>query len=178
MHGSHKLKILLLASAAVIIAMAAAAWLWVARAKPPPGMLKDIRAGITARHIADPDKRILQYLDARYGPMSDPVHRQEAFLDFFDVEHVKALQFLVQHSPRNNRQADIDAMSRWVENYGKSLSPQESASLSALFQTPEGQRMLRRATALYNSQDVRYRGSTAPVISQLLRTLHQIEQSQ
>ena len=32
--------------------------------------------------------------------------------------------------------------------------------------------MLRQATAQYNSQDVQYRGQTAPVISQLLKTIN------
>jgi hypothetical protein len=31
--------------------------------------------------------------------------------------------------------------------------------------------MLRAATALYNSQDVEYRGQTVPVISELLTTI-------
>ena len=32
-----------------------------------------------------------------------------------------------------------------------------------------------QATAQYNSQDVKYRGQTAPVISQLLRTIYTVQ---
>jgi hypothetical protein len=100
------------------------------------------------------------------------------FLDFFDLEHIRAMQFLVKHSPAEHRQASIDAMARWVAAYRDSLTPQERAALKNRFQTGDGQAMLRRATAQYNSQDVRYRGSTAPVISQLLQTLNEVQHSQ
>jgi hypothetical protein len=140
-----------------------------------PGILEDIRAGIAARHVKDPDERLLKYLDQRYGSMAEPANRQAAFLDFFNVEHVKGLQLLVKHLPEDRRQASIDAMARWVATYRESLTSDERAELKARFQTAEGQAMLRRATAQYNSQDVRYRGSTAPVISQLLTTLREVQ---
>ncbi len=140
--------------------------------------MKDIRAGLAARDLKNPDDRIGKYLEGRYGPMSFPENRQKAFVDFFDVEHIKVLQLLATHSPEQHRQANIDAMARWVAGYRESLTAQERASLNARFQTPEGKAMLRRATAQYNSQDVRYRGSTAPVISELLRTLNAVEQPQ
>jgi hypothetical protein len=53
-------------------------------------MMKDVRAGIAARHIADPDARLAKYLEGRYGSMGDPANRRKVFLDFFDVEHIKA----------------------------------------------------------------------------------------
>lgn len=164
--------------ACALLAAAAFHWVRFLQDGPPPGMLKDLRAGLAARGVTDPDKRLLRYLEERYGPMSDPAHRQEAFLDFFNAEHIRALQLLVKHSPEAHRQDNIDAMARWVECYRASLNPEERAALRAQFQTQEGQALLKQATALYNSQDVRYRGSTAPVISELLRTLHQIEHSQ
>ncbi len=141
-------------------------------------MIKDVRAGLAARDLRDPDERIGKYLEERYGSMSLPENRQKAFVDFFEVEHIKVLQLLATHSPENHRQANIDAMARWVSGYRESLTAQERVSLNARFQTPEGKAMLRRATAQYNSQNVRYRGSTAPVISELLRTLNTIEQGQ
>jgi hypothetical protein len=160
----------------VVLAAAAGLWVRMVRYTLPPGMLKDIRAGLAARHIKDPDERLLKYLDERYGSMSDPAHRQAAFLDFFNVEHVKALQFLVKHLPAERRQASVDAMARWVAAYRASLTAEERTALSAQFETGEGQAMLKRATAQYNSQDVQYRGSTAVVISQLLTTLREIQQ--
>ena len=65
-------------------------------------------------------------------------------------------------------------MARWVARYRDSLSPEERAELGARFRTPEGRAQLGRATAQYNAQDVHYRGQTAPVISELLRTLHEV----
>lgn len=163
---------------AVLLAAGGYLWVRVLHRGPPPGVMKDIRAGLPARSIKDPDERLAKYLENRYGPMTDPANRQQVFVDFFDVDRIKALQFLVQHSPEESRQANIDAMARWVAGYRASLTPQEQAALRDRFLTPEGQAVLRRATAQYNSQDVRYRGSTAPVISQLLRTLSAAESGQ
>lgn len=139
--------------------------------------MRDIRAGLVARPIRDPDSRIAKYLEARFGDLSNPANREAAFVAFFDVEHIKALQLLVRHAPEKQRQASIDAMARWLAAYRDSLSSRESAALNARFQTDEGRAMLRRATAQYNAQDVRYRGSTAPVISELLRTLNTVDRS-
>ena len=163
------------ASGCVALAIAGFVWVRVLPHGLPAGILKDIRAGLAARNLKDPDERLLKYLEGRYGAMSDPAKRQQVFLDFFDLEHIKALQLLVKHSPAGDRQANVDAMARWVAEYRASLTPPERAALSARFQTPESQAMLRRATAQYNAQDVRYRGSTAPVISQLLRTLNAVD---
>jgi hypothetical protein len=145
------------------------------RRRIPAGMMQDIRAGIAARNIADPDARLAKYLEGRYGPMSDPANRHKVFVDFFNIDHIKALQLMVKHSPPSQRQASIDAMSRWVQNYRQSLTPAESAALKAQFQSPEGSAQLRQATAQYNSQDVQYRGQTAAVISQLLQTIATVQ---
>lgn len=166
------------ASGLAILVVAGFLWVRVFHQGPPPGLMKDIRAGIAARNLKDPDQRLLKYLEVRYGPMSNPTNRQNVFLDFFNTEHIEALQFLVKHSPEQHRQENIDAMARWVAGYRASLTLQERAVLNARFQTGEGQAMLRRATAQYNAQDVRYRGNTAPVISQLLRTIHEVQQAQ
>ena len=64
------------------------------------GILQGIfRAGLAARPIKDPDARLHKYLEERYGPMSDADNRQKAFLDYFNVDHIKALQLMVKHDP-------------------------------------------------------------------------------
>jgi hypothetical protein len=142
----------------------------------PPELMKDIRAGIAAREIPNADERLNKYLELRYGPLDDPANREKVFVDFFNIEHIKALQLMVQHSPASQRQSNILAMAKWVSSYRESLAPTERAALNARFQTPEGRAMLRQATAQYNSQDVQYRGQTAPVISQLLKTISSTQQ--
>lgn len=164
-------------SGCVVLLASAFVWVRVLHRGPPPWLMKDLRAGMAAREIKDPDERLLKYLEGRYGLLSDPANRRRVFLDFFDINHIKAMQFLVRHSPAQNRQANINAMARWVEAYRDSLTPQERTALKDQFQTGDGQAMLKRATAQYNSQDVRYRGSTAPVISQLLQTLNDVQRS-
>jgi hypothetical protein len=141
------------------------------RQRLPAGFMKDIRAGVGARKIPDADERFRKYLELRYGSLSDPANRKKAFLDFFNVEHVKSLQFLVKHTPDNLRQANIDASARWLAQYRESLTPAEREELGAELASPDGRSMLRAATAQYNSQDVQYRGQTVPVISQLLTTI-------
>lgn len=161
--------------ALLVLTLAGVALLLNLRRAIPPGMLKDIRAGIPARSIQDPDKRLARYLELRYGPLSDPANRQKVFLDFFDTDHIKALQLIVRHSRDEQRQGNIQAMAKWVENYRNTLTDEERAALNAQFQTPEGRAKLRKATAQYNSQDVHYRGMTAPVISQLLNTISTVQ---
>jgi hypothetical protein len=160
----------------LILLLVGLAWIRFFLHGPPRFLLRDIQAGLPARALKDPDERLRKYLDGRYGPLTDPANRQRVFLDFFDPERIKVLQLIVRHSPDDQRQDNIDAMARWVAAYRDGLTPAERAGLGALFQTADGQAMLRRATAQYNVQDVQYRGSTAPVISQLLRTINDVEQ--
>lgn len=141
------------------------------RQRLPAEFMQDVRAGLAARKIKDPDLRFQKYLEVRYGPQSDLTNREKVFLDFFNVEHIRAMQFLVKHSPVNMRQANIDATARWVEQFRNSLTPDQQADLSARLQAGGGQSLLSQATAQYNSQDVYYRGQTAPVISELLKTI-------
>jgi hypothetical protein len=141
------------------------------RQRLPAGFMKDVRAALAARKIPDADERFRRYLELRYGSLDDPANRKKAFLDFFNVEHVKSLQFLVKHTPENLRQANIDASAKWLVQYRESLTPAEREELEAELQSPDGRAMLRAATAEYNSQDVAYRGQTVPVISQLLTTI-------
>jgi len=133
--------------------------------------MQDIRAGIAARDIKDPDQRFEKYLEGRYGPQSDHANREKAFLDFFNVEHIRAMQFLVKHSPADKRQANIDASARWVAQFRQSLTPEQRADLGARLEAGGGNSMLAQATAQYNTQDVYYRGQTVSVISELLKTI-------
>ncbi len=135
---------------------------------------RDLRAGMAARSIRDPDLRLARYLEGRYGDQSDPARRREVFLDFFRRERIEDLQRMVRLMPEERRQEGVEAMARWVQRYRDSLSEEERAVLGAYFRAPDGAAMLRQATSQYNAQDVRYRGATAPVISQLLRTLNDV----
>lgn len=163
-----------IAAAGLVVAVLLVAGLgWIRRAAPR-GLGEDIRAGLAARHLADPDARLRRYLEGRYGDLEDPTVRRRVFVDFFDPERIRALQWLVQRAPEDQRRGSIDAMARWVAGYRNSLTAEERASLAAEFGTPEGRARLGRATAQYNSQDVQYRGMTAVVISELLRTLNEV----
>jgi hypothetical protein len=159
------------------IAVAGCVWVRILHHYPPRELMKDIRAGIAARQIKDPHERYRTYLEHRYGSMSDPANRQKVFLDFFNKEHIRALQFLVKHSPPDQRRANIQASADWIAEYRASMGSQERAALSAQLQCAEGRTMLRQALAQYNSQDVYYRGGTVPVISQLLTTIREVENS-
>ena len=159
----------------LVLALGAGVAYRIARTRVPAGVMRDVRAGLAARPIKDPDQRLAKYLEGRYGSLDDPAVRQRIFLDFFDPERIQTLQWLVRHAPAERRQESVDAMARWVANYRTSLSAEERAELGTLFRTPEGRAVLGRATALYNSQDVQYRGQTAGVISQLLKTLREVQ---
>lgn len=137
----------------------------------PPELMQDIRAGIAARDIKDPNKRFEKFLEGRYGPLTDPANRQKAFLGFFDKDHIRSMQLLVKHSPEKQRQANIDASAKWVQDYRDNLTAQERADLSAKLLSPEGHEVLKQATSLYNMQDIYYREQTKPVISELLKTI-------
>ena len=165
-------------SALGAIVIAGFVWVRLLHHHPPAGIMKDLQAGIAARQIKDPDERFRKYLEQRYGPLSDPANRQKAFLGFFNTDHIRALQVLVKHSPPDQRQANIKATADWIAEYRATLSPQERADLVAQIQSDAGRAMLKQAMGLYNSQDVYYRGSTVPVISQLLTTLHGLEKPQ
>lgn len=146
------------------------------RRRIPPEWIADIRAGMAARNEKDADGRLNRYLENRYGSQSDPTNREKVFVDFFNVEHIKALQLMVRHSPEAQRQDNINSMAEWVVDYRESLSEADRARLREQFGTDAGRVMLRQATAAYNVQDVRYRGQTAPVISELLKTIHSLQE--
>ena len=73
----------------------AAVFLYRARKRISPGIINDVRAGLAAINVRDPDERLAKYLELRYGPMSDPVNRRRVFLDFFDRARIQALECCV-----------------------------------------------------------------------------------
>jgi hypothetical protein len=141
----------------------------------PPELMQDIRAGIAARDITDPNQRFEKFLEGRYGSQNDPVNQRNAFLGFFNPDHIRAMQLLVKHSPKNQRQANINAAAKWVQQYRENLTPQQRADLRSRILSPEGLSTLKQATALYNSQDVYYRDQSQPVVSQLLTTIASLQ---
>ena len=148
---------------------------YVIHRKISPDLRKDIHAGMQARNISDPDARLRKYLENRYGSLTEASNREAAFLGLFDIEHIKSMQLIIRHSPDDMRQANIDAMARYLASYRTNMTSQEKADLHTFFKTQEGGAMLKHATTQYNSQDVQYRGQTAPVISQLLNTIQSVQ---
>ncbi len=117
----------------------------------PRELMQDVRAGLAARHIQQPKARVEAFLTARYGPLTEPLNRQRALLGFFDVDHIKGLNFIVNHSPVNQRQANTEAMADWIANYRNTMPAEERAALQARLNSEGGQAMLRQATAQYQS---------------------------
>ena len=137
----------------------------------PRELMKDIRAGLAARDLREPEARVEKFLEARYGPLTDPANRQRAFLDFFDVDHINGLNFIVNHSPPAQKQANTQAMAQWIANYRSAMSLEERTGLQVRLNSDTGQAMLRQATAQFLSQDVYYRGAQKAVVQELMVTL-------
>src|SRR3569623_1736875 len=98
-YSKSSLSLWIGASFLVVLGVAAFLWMRVFHSGPPAALWKDIRAGAAARNIQDPDARLRRYLEERYGPMSNPKCRREAFLGFFDLDHIQALPLLLTYSP-------------------------------------------------------------------------------
>jgi hypothetical protein len=116
-----------------------------------------------------------QFLELRYGPLTEPLNRQKAFLDFFNVGHIEGLHVLVTHMEAAEQQTNIAAMARWVAEYRRTLSPEEKEALNARLSTGDGRRMLQQATAQYLRQNVHYRAATAGVITELMTTVAAVQ---
>jgi hypothetical protein len=165
---------LMLWTALVALALggvATVAWFRTFRHYAPKAIMNDIRSAMAARHIHEPRARVEAFLEARYGPLSDPANRQRAFLDFFDVDHIKGLNFIVTHTPAKQKQANTQAMADWIAHYRTTMTREERTALQVRLDSPDGQAMLRRATAQFRSQDVYFRGNQKPVIGELMATL-------
>jgi hypothetical protein len=137
----------------------------------PQELVKDVQAGLAARHMPEPTARVEAFLEARYGALTNPTNRQQAFLDFFNVDHIRGLNFIVDHSPASQKQANTQAMAHWIANYRNSMSVEERTALQACLNSEMGRAMLRQATAQFQSQDVYYRGAQQTVVKELMTTL-------
>ena len=137
----------------------------------PAEILPDLRAAIAVRRVAGADNRFNQYLANLYGPLDVATNREHAFKDFFNPHHIKAMQFIVKHSPPDQRLANIQATANWIQNYRQNMSAQEKADLSGYFDSNSGRASLQAATAQFMQQDAEYRSAVVPVITQLMTTL-------
>jgi hypothetical protein len=175
---NRKLKIILQVAGvmAAVTMVAVLAGLYYVRTHIPKEIIPDIRAAISARGVADPDARFKKYMESRYGSMDDPANREHAFEDFFNRNHIVAMQLIVKHSPPDQRRANIRATANWLSNYRQNMSPQEKADLANYFQSDEGRAALQGATAQFMNQDAEYRSSTTPVINQLMTILSGVKQ--
>jgi hypothetical protein len=161
---------LLWVCAAVILVAGLGVMLWVRQFHEytPAEALRDLQAASRVGPAAKPVERFMQL---RYGPMTNPANRQKAFLDFFNMGHIKGLNMLVERTHPSQRQANIDAMAQWVANYRATLTPGEQAALGAYVHSDAGRATIRQATAEYMREDSHFRANTAGVVQELLTTL-------
>jgi hypothetical protein len=153
-----------------LLILAVGATLWIRRFHryTPVEVVQDIRAGVAARNAPRPVER---FLELRYGSLTNPANRQKAFLDFFNVGHIEGLHILTSHMVEEQRKTNIAAMAQWVADYRRTMSHDEKEALRTHFNSDAGRIGLRQATSRYLAQDIHYRGATAPVIEELMRTL-------
>ena len=154
----------------VIVLAALAVTFWVRRFHQytPVEVLRDLQA---AAQVGPAPRPVERFLELRYGPLTDPANRQKAFLDFFNIGHIKGLNILVSQTDSAQRQPNINAMAQWVADYRRTMTPEEKAALGAYVRSEAGHATLQRAAAQYLQEDVRFRASTAPVIQELMTTL-------
>jgi hypothetical protein len=158
----------------VLLVLAGLGWAWWVRQfhhYTPAEALQDIKAASRVGYTSQPVER---FMLLRYGPMSNPANRQKAYLDFFNIGHIKGLNMLVKATAPDQRQANIDAMAQWVANYRATLTPDEKASLGAYFRSDAGRATLQQAAAGYLAEDVHFRAGTAGVVRELLTTEAQV----
>ena len=137
----------------------------------PREFLKDVRAGLAARDIQPAKARVEAFLTARYGPLTEPANRQRAFLDLFNVDHTKALDFIAGRSPASQKQADTQAMAEWIAQYRKTMSAEERAALRTIVNSESGKSMLQRSTAHYMAQEESVRNAQKAVMMEITATL-------
>ncbi len=168
------IKILAWVAGVGLVAFALTAVFWVRHfhAYTPREALKDVRAGIAARH--DP-KPVEKFLELRYGSMTEPANREKAFLDFFNPGHIEGMHLLVKHMPPEKKPVHIAAMAQWIANYRTTMTPQEKASLQSILGTDAGRQTLKQATSQYLSHEASYRAATTKVIGELIATLAEIQ---
>jgi hypothetical protein len=155
---------------AVIVLTAVGAKLWTRHFHryTPVEALQDLRA---AAQVRDAPRPVERFLELRYGPLTDPENRQRAFLDFFNIGHIKGLHFLASRMGNEQMQASTAAMAQWVASYRTTMTADERASLGAYVRSEAGRATIQQAAAQYLQQDVRFRASTASVIQELMTTV-------
>jgi hypothetical protein len=156
----------------IITALTSILWVWRFGRYTPVEVAQDVRAGIKAQHHPHPVER---FLELRYGPLTEPTNRQNAFLDFFNVGHIEGLQLLTRRMEAGQRATNVAGMAQWLADYRSTMTPEEKRALSVFLRSESGRLALRRATAQYLSQDVRYRAVTAPVIQELMTAVAEIQ---
>ena len=157
---------------ALVCVLGAGFWLWRLQHNLPASVKLDLRAAIKARGAARPFDR---FMELRYGSMDDPANRRKAFLNFFDLDHIKGMQMLTGYMKSEQRQSNIVATAEWISHFRENLSPDEKHALSDSLNSPEGIHQIRQSTSQYLTQDVRYRAAVAPVIAELMTTLAEIK---
>jgi hypothetical protein len=158
------------ACAAGMVLMALGVSFWIRRFHhyTPIEALQDLRAAAQVKNAPRPVER---FLELRYGPLTDPANRRKAFLDFFNIGHIKGLYLLASRMTSERRQAHITAMAQWIADYRTTMTPEERAALGAYVRSDAGRAALQEATGQYLQQDVRFRAGTAPAIQELMTTL-------
>jgi hypothetical protein len=166
--------IILLVAGLVVLALVGAGSIFWARTfghYSPREVFKDVRAGLAAKNVPQPKERVETFLTVRYGPLTEPANRQRAFLDLFNVEHTKALDFISGRTPASQKEADTQAMADWVARYRKTMSKEERAALRACINSAAGKNMLQRSSAHYMAQEESIRKAQKPVMTELTTTL-------
>jgi hypothetical protein len=174
MKATRRTKVLLWTGTIVLLGagLGTALWIHQFRHYTPAEAVQDVQAALAARNAPKPLER---FLELRYGTLTDPANRQKAFLDFFNVGHIKGLNYLVTRMPPARQQANIKATAEWIANYRQNMTPEEKQSLRSYLQTDAAHATLQQATSQYLSHDVRYRSASAPVIAELLTTLVEVQ---
>lgn len=169
-----KRKIALTLGLLLVVLAAAGAWIWKARGPLLQEIALDLKAGAQARHSEKPFE---QFLEIRYGPMTDPANRQKAFLGFFDATHIEGMHRLVGYMNGGERQTNIAATAEWIGGYRSNMTAAEREALATWVASPDGRARVQRASAIYRSRDLAYRAATEPVIRELMTTLALLEQN-
>ncbi|MCF7668472.1 MAG: hypothetical protein K9N48_01700 [Verrucomicrobia bacterium] len=167
-----KYMFILLLTGVVILAAGTGFWYYKFKRYTPVNAVKDIKAAIAAREASEPVER---FLESRYGSLSDPKNRRDAFLDFFNVDHIKGLRMISKHIPNSKRQKYVNAMAEWIAEYRTTMSSEEKAALRNRLNEPDSRIIFQQAASRYLQQDIRYRAATAPVITELMITLNEVQ---